>query len=516
MKHPALALLLCAALLPAHALAQQTTYVFPYEGFRYTQGEGETVLTQTNLGEHAGLIESLNTTQDAVLAGYMASGTVMEVIPEEGGQIAVSVVSAGDFADVQDMGQLGDERLEAFRAQFEDSGLYETCTLTKTEPVCVRLTSSAMVASMPVYTLRYATLHLGQLLMLTQTIVGRECEAADDARMEQVLGGIKLLGSRTEPTPTPSPAPTATPEPTPEPTPGVAEEIAAEDEMTVDELPAFTASRLLTITGTAEAYAEVRVTADGEQIGKTSAKRDGSFSVRVSLPHEGQMTLAVMTDDAERMFSISYEKPAAALEIIEPTEMTFTGDNVLIKGRTEPEATVYVTGKGNNTNVKAGKNGGFSVRIFLSQAGTETFTLRASLKEYADTQVSLTLTRVLTEREELTAFRQKVIELSYANLSQNPAQYADRNFIYRGKVAEFTDYDGVPCALVLTNNVSVGVWKDPVWVLLETDLEIQEGDIITFYLVGTDQTLPADGEYTQDGQEIEAPVARAVFATANK
>ena len=77
MKHPALALLLCAALLPAHALAQQTTYVFPYEGFRYTQGEGETVLTQTNLGEHAGLIESLNTTQDAVLAGYMASGTVM-------------------------------------------------------------------------------------------------------------------------------------------------------------------------------------------------------------------------------------------------------------------------------------------------------------------------------------------------------------------------------------------------------------------------------------------------------
>ena len=42
MKHPTLAplcaALLCAALaMPAGALAQQTTYVFPYEGFRYTQ-----------------------------------------------------------------------------------------------------------------------------------------------------------------------------------------------------------------------------------------------------------------------------------------------------------------------------------------------------------------------------------------------------------------------------------------------------------------------------------------------
>ena len=43
--------LLCAALLAmgAGALAQTATYVFPYEGFRYTQREDETVLTQTNL-----------------------------------------------------------------------------------------------------------------------------------------------------------------------------------------------------------------------------------------------------------------------------------------------------------------------------------------------------------------------------------------------------------------------------------------------------------------------------------
>ena len=64
--------LLCAALLAmgAGALAQTATYVFPYEGFRYTQREDETVLTQTNLSEHEELLKSLGTSSEAVLASY--------------------------------------------------------------------------------------------------------------------------------------------------------------------------------------------------------------------------------------------------------------------------------------------------------------------------------------------------------------------------------------------------------------------------------------------------------------
>ena len=94
--------LLCAALLAmgAGALAQTATYVFPYEGFRYTQREDETVLTQTNLSEHEELLKSLGTSSEAVLASYVASGIVMEVIPNDGGQIAVSVTDAGKFGDV--------------------------------------------------------------------------------------------------------------------------------------------------------------------------------------------------------------------------------------------------------------------------------------------------------------------------------------------------------------------------------------------------------------------------------
>lgn len=110
MKKRAMALLLCAALLlGTAALAQEATYVFPYEGFRYTQKEGETVLTQTNLHEHEELIASLGTTSEAILASYVASGIVMEVIPQDGGQIAVSVTDAGAFADVQRMSGITQE-----------------------------------------------------------------------------------------------------------------------------------------------------------------------------------------------------------------------------------------------------------------------------------------------------------------------------------------------------------------------------------------------------------------------
>ena len=129
-------MLLCAGLLAlgAGALAQTATYVFPYEGFRYTQREDETVLTQTNLGEHEALLKSLGTSSEAVLASYVASGIVMEVIPDDGGQIAVSVTDAGKFVDVQDMDKMTQEQRLAFLAQFEMSGLYETCAYVDTAP----------------------------------------------------------------------------------------------------------------------------------------------------------------------------------------------------------------------------------------------------------------------------------------------------------------------------------------------------------------------------------------------
>lgn len=510
-------MLLCAAMLAlgADALAQTATYVFPYEGFRYTQREDETVLTQTNLSEHEELLKALGTSSEAVLASYVASGIVMEVIPDDGGQIAVSVTDAGKFADVRDMDEMTQEQRLAFLAQFEMSGLYETCAYVDTTPACVRLTSSAMYASMPVYSLRYATLHLGKLYMIEQTIVGREPDEADDARMEQLLAGMKLLSSLSQATPTPKITATPQPTATPEPIVGYAE-VETSGELTLDEVPAYTTSAQLTLSGHAAVSVEVKVEVSGKQLAKTSAKKDGSFSVKVKLPGEGDNELVVTAGEDTATLTVRYEMPDARLEITAPDNTTFTGENVTVRGVTEPNATVYIEGKGMNTNVKAGKNGAFSIRVFMTEAGTETYTLRAKADGFAQTTQTITLTREWTQRELIAQFRQKMIALSYDELAKNPAQYEGKRFILRGKVMEFTDYDGQPCALVCVSNPSTGVWEDALYVVLSTSDEVEQGGIYTFYLVGEAITLPADGAYTHSGAEQEVPVAAAVYLTKNK
>ena len=58
MRKSMLALMAAMLLISAHAFAQDT-YVFPGDGFRYTQMEDETVLTRSNLAQHQELITSL-------------------------------------------------------------------------------------------------------------------------------------------------------------------------------------------------------------------------------------------------------------------------------------------------------------------------------------------------------------------------------------------------------------------------------------------------------------------------
>ncbi|MBR5303120.1 MAG: hypothetical protein IKU38_09815, partial [Clostridia bacterium] len=351
------------------------------------------------------------------------------------------------------------------------------------------------------------------MYMITQTIVGRAPESADDARVAQVLSGMKLLSTVSEPTPEPTPVPTPTPAPTPVPTPGVAEVIASAGNMQVDGVPSYTNDPVITVSGVTDPSAEVRVTVDERTLGRVTAKKDGHFALKVTLHDEGEQTLAVMTDTAECMLSVTYEMPMARFEITSPESPVFSGEHVMVRGQTEPNATVYISGKGMNTNVKANKNGDFSIRVFIADESTETFELRTKIKGYQENSTEITLTREFTLREGINYFRKKMQNVAYAELAKAPEKYAGKQFMYRGRVMAFTDYDGRACALVCVDNPTAGKWYDPVWVVLGGDEEIKEGDIATFYLYGAGLTLPADGAYTINGRTIEAPVAEAAYVS---
>ena len=143
--------------------------------------------------------------------------------------------------------------------------------------------------------------------------------------------------------------------------------------------------------------------------------------------------------------------------------------------------------------------------------------MTAKADGFASTSLDVTLTRELSQKEWIAAFRVKVIEPDYDDMAANPQKYAGKQFIERGKVMGFTDYDGSPCALVCTENPGKGVWTEPIWVILDKDAGLQVEDIITFYLVGEGLTLPAGGAYYRNGiATAEAPVARAEYYTADK
>ena len=253
---------------------------------------------------------------------------------------------------------------------------------------------------------------------------------------------------------------------------------------------------------------------DERTLGTTTARRDGTFSLKVTLPEEGDLTLAVMTDTAEAMLAVHYEMPVARLVLTAPQETTFTGDHVIVRGETEPEATVYIEGEDMNTSVKANRNGDFSVRVYIEGEETQTFTLRTRIKGYQENSAEITLTREFTLREGIADFRKTMQPVDYAALTKTPEKYDGTHFTFRGRVEAFTDYNGSPCALVCVDNVAIGVWKDPVWVVLTGEEEgLSEGCIATFYLSGEGITLPAAGEYTDSGVEQEAPVAAAKYVT---
>ena len=109
-----------------------------------------------------------------------------------------------------------------------------------------------------------------------------------------------------------------------------------------------------------------------------------------------------------------------------------------------------------------------------------------------------------------------MIAVSYKNLAKDPAKDADKRFIFRGRVMSFTDYDGNPCALACVDNPSTGVWQSPIYIVLQTTDEVKEGDVMTFYLIGEELTLPVDTKDSSSGKEEEVPVARAIYITNNK
>ena len=508
-----LLLLLLLLALAGGALAQSAIYVFPEEGFRYEMREDEQVLTRINVNSKAEFLAKLGTTPEAVLSNYLSTGIVMEVFPEAGGQISVSVLQTGRYGE-RTLSEMSPAEKEAFIEEFRMSGMYAQCDWSPVLPDYLRLTSSAMYGSMPVYSVRYLTLYKGRLFVFNLPIVGRVPQTEDDASVVSVISRVQLLSSFADPTPTPTPEPTPTPSPTP-----VAEipnvRFETQGDLVVREIPSVVYAREIVLSGSAAAGKVVTAEVNGKTAGKASASQSGEFVMRLPLS-EGVNDILVTCEQTAARATVTFERPAAKLTFTEPENRSFTGANVVVRGVTEPGGTVYVKGPGNSANVKADKTGGFNIRLTLNNFGTYAFDFTARAKDCQDTVATLELTREMTEKETIVAFRTRMVSPSYEQLLADPAAYRGKEFIFRGKVVGFTDYNGHPCAMVCVGNPATGIWNDPLYVVLTLEDNVTEEQVLTFYLSGEGITLPADGAYTRSGKTQEVPVCRVFRITENR
>lgn len=501
-----LLLLLCAPLARAE---DAPTYVFPYEGFRFTAEAGERVLTQQNLAEHADLLSQLGTTPEVMLSSFVASQTVMEVLPEAGGQFAFSVASAGAFSDYQSAARMDEDARAAFLSSFADTGMYRDVAWSQALPEYLTMVSSTLQGDVALYRLTYVTLRHSNLYLMSATVIGREPNEQDARALEALLARVEYLGRLATPEPTATATPVPTPSPTPRPTPGSAPMTHSQEGLTliVSNLPAWTDEEELLVTGTTMAGASVRLLCGEEQIARASADRGGAFKLRATLPEEGELSLTVTAElsgqaPAYQTYSLRFERRAAQIVVNEP-ESVVEQSKFYLRGVTEPNATVYAKGPNLSTNVKSNANGVFSVPVTQEKEGDATYELTVKAKGLRDGAASVTITRRFSERERLAAFRSSLSPTTYAQLAADPEGCKGQKLSFRGRIGAFGDMDGMPCMLLYTRNPSRGEWVDPLWIVCDEILSFSEGDILTVYVTpeGT----------TAEHEEQILPVVRLMF-----
>lgn len=504
-------------LLSAPAFAQEDalTYVFPYDGVRYTAAANEIVLTQENLAEHADFLAAQGTTPETVKAGFAAAQTVLESYTQAG-QVSLCIGESADFRLDVNVARMDEARRADFLASFADSGLYESAAWSADKSEYVRLTYSAMYGDVPVYFLSYVTLRHGQLYTYTATVAAREITAEDDAAVLSVIDRIEYLGQLATPAPTPTPTPAPTPTPTPRPTAGVAPLTDETQGLTllVDPVPAWVDEPEMTLTGTTVSGARVTVTVNGVDMARNTAARDGSFKVTVPLSEEGALTVGVLAslkgeETAEKCYTVTHEMRTLTLQITEPLGIV-ESESSYIRGVTEPNAVVYISGD-ENTNVRANAEGAFSIKVRHAKEGEYHYTLTAKRDGYRDGTLDFTLTRALSQQEQYLAFKRDtrdLKDLTYERLAADPQAQKDQKLSLRGRIGAFSDYEGMPCLLIYSANPGTGIWTNPVWVLCEEIFSFEEGDIITVFGVVEGTQLP----YTDsDGAQSLLPVVRMKY-----
>ena len=130
------------------------------------------------------------------------------------------------------------------------------------------------------------------------------------------------------------------------------------------------------------------------------------------------------------------------------TTGTVTADHVILEGVTLPGSKVQLIRRNGNDLIPVDQDGRFHYRLALSKLGENNFTLRCLSSGYHRIDMPLSFFRTIGDSIELYTLRDRIKNVTFAQLMKKPSAYQGRTVRYRGTVAALANLEGQPLFLL--------------------------------------------------------------------
>ncbi len=237
---------------------------------------------------------------------------------------------------------------------------------------------------------------------------------------------------------------------------------------------------------------------------------EGNFTLRCTLADQGvyMLTLTATKQDwldtamnqvltyQDGLIPINYDKDLPTL---------WTADTYTLSGWTLTGVQLQLLDNRSGQSKKIGKDGRFSFDVDTRLPGEYHLVLVVSMSGSKDRRINIDFVREHTPEHDAVDIREQAEEVSYSQLTKNPADYLGKLLTFTGTVMNVSEGDGVWFARVNVTRVRNG--NAPIVLLCDTDPALQEGQKITCFATANAPYVEQDSS----GKETTIPSLTTVW-----
>ena len=245
-----------------------------------------------------------------------------------------------------------------------------------------------------------------------------------------------------------------------------------------------------------------------------ASKKSGKFKLNVDLADEGiwLMTLTVEMGSeviAEHVFEpTTYQKTLLPITLNNPVPEQFTGNEFTLSGKTSKGVTLQCIVNGGakpyEKTVRTNNNGKFSFKIPTDSQSAYTITLILQKKNYDTRRFTWTANRDLTEEDHKAAIRAEAVKPAYSTLNQKLEAYTGRVMGYTVYITDIQRVEDEYVIFAAMTRTEKGKLKNVIVITTEEEPAFTAGSEQKFYgrLTGTYEIQSEEGTENHPAFEL--------------